>query len=443
MTKLTRPDAIVVGSGLSGLSCAYRLAAAGRKVLVLEASDVLGGRTASWVQDGMPVESGLHKFLGVYRELPRLLRDVGVRLNDMLTWVDEAAIHTPDGKLAVFGAAPYHRPLRTLWGALANNHLIPLRDKLRLAAMGVAGIRDYWRRPLELDRVSLAEYAAKFGVSSRVIQDVLLAMTSGVFFLPVEEYSAYATFSPMAEGLKRGMTFRIGAFKGGMTDVMIRPIVAAIEKLGGEVVAGSGVSELIVQGNRVAGVVSDKTEVFASDTVIATTLMPAQDLVRSAFSDHPSFQPMLSLPSVSAVTVQFELNAPALDSDRTNFSPTTLACFGEQSRTTFRETSGRLSCILYPPTELISASPEATASAAIQAASSLGIAPRVTRFRVVNHPNEFYAMRPGTEALRPTAETAIDGLWLAGDYTRQPFLASMEGATISGFRAAEAILAKS
>jgi len=388
----------------------------------------------------MPVESGLHKFLGIYRELPRLLRDVGVRLNGMLAWVDEVAIHSPSGKPAIFGAAPYHRPLKTLWGALANNDFIPARDKLRLAAMGVAGIRDYWRKPIELDRLSLAEYAAKFGVSSRVIQEVLLAMTAGVFFMPVEDYSAYATFAPVAEGLKRGMTFRVGAFKGGMTDVMIRPIVAAIEKLGGEIATASPVSQFMVEGNRVVGVVANNAEIAGSQVVLATALKSAQELVRAAFGDHPGFQPMLSLPGLSAVTVQFELREPALDSDRTNFSSTTLACFGEQSRTTFRETSGRLSCILYPPAEWIAAPPDAIASAAVHAASSLGISPRVKRFRVVNHPHEFYAMRPGTEALRPTARTAVEGFWLAGDYTRQPFLASMEGATISGLRAAKGIL---
>jgi hypothetical protein len=40
----------------------------------VEAGDVVGGRTASWVQDGMPVESGLHRFLGFYEELPAHLR---------------------------------------------------------------------------------------------------------------------------------------------------------------------------------------------------------------------------------------------------------------------------------------------------------------------------------------------------------------------------------
>src|SRR5947209_7825855 len=133
MTTPTMYDAIVVGSGLAGLSCAYRLSAAGRKVLVLEASDVLGGRTASWVQDGMPVESGLHKFLGIYRELPQLLRDVGAKLNGVVTWVDEMAIHSPQRRPAVFGAAPYNHPLKTLSGALFNNHLVPCSDKAKIA----------------------------------------------------------------------------------------------------------------------------------------------------------------------------------------------------------------------------------------------------------------------------------------------------------------------
>lgn len=197
---VSSPDTIVIGSGIAGLTAALYLAKKQRRVLVLEGSDMIGGRTASWIQDGMPVESGLHKFLGIYRELPAVLRLAGIDVNHMLTWVDEAAIVVPGGASGRFGAAPYHRPLGTLGGLLGNNRLIPPVQKLRLAAMLAKGLRDYWRRPLELDRISLADYAAKFGVSRQVTGDVLHAATAGVFFMPVEEYSAYATLrrSPKA-----------------------------------------------------------------------------------------------------------------------------------------------------------------------------------------------------------------------------------------------------
>src|SRR3712207_4963448 len=97
---------IVVGSGLAGLSCAIELLKRQCQVTLLESRDVLGGRTASWVDDGMPVESGLHKFLGVYRALPALLDEVGVELSDVLEWVDELEIHHPGGPNGRFITAP-------------------------------------------------------------------------------------------------------------------------------------------------------------------------------------------------------------------------------------------------------------------------------------------------------------------------------------------------
>ena len=49
----------------------------------------------------------------------------------------------------------------------------------------------------------------------------------------------------------------------------------------------------------------------------------------------------------------------------------------------------------------------------------------------------FYSLAPGNDHLRPEQETAVPGLALAGDYTRQKYLGTMEGAVVSGERAAE------
>jgi 15-cis-phytoene desaturase len=55
---------------------------------------------------------------------------------------------------------------------------------------------------------------------------------------------------------------------------------------------------------------------------------------------------------------------------------------------------------------------------------------------VVRHASEFYCLEPGSEVLRPFQRTSIPGLALAGDYTRQDHICSMEGAVVSGRRAA-------
>src|SRR5207249_3085990 len=126
---------------------------------------------------------------------------------------DAPVVGAGDGIHARFGAAPYHKPLRTLLGALGNNRLLRPWDKLRLLRMGLCGVADCARRPEELDRQNVADYARSFGLSDRVVHDFLHAMTAGVLFMPPQEFSAYAVFAPIVEGLKAGLTFRVGAFK--------------------------------------------------------------------------------------------------------------------------------------------------------------------------------------------------------------------------------------
>ena len=57
---------------------------------------------------------------------------------------------------------------------------------------------------------------------------------------------------------------------------------------------------------------------------------------------------------------------------------------------------------------------------------------------VVRHPSEFYLLEPRSEAKRPKQRTGVPGLTLAGDYTKQPLICTMEGAVIAGRLAAEA-----
>jgi 15-cis-phytoene desaturase len=121
-----------------------------------------------------------------------------------------------------------------------------------------------------------------------------------------------------------------------------------------------------------------------------------------------------------------------------------MCCFAEQSRTTFTRESGRLSAILYPPSEFIKMDPEHVLEKVYSDAESLNLPLRelARRYRIVNHKHDFYAMEPGTEEMRPPQKTPVPGLVLAGDYTKQPWSASMEGAVVSGRLAAEAVLAK-
>jgi uncharacterized protein with NAD-binding domain and iron-sulfur cluster len=65
---------------------------------------------------------------------------------------------------------------------------------------------------------------------------------------------------------------------------------------------------------------------------------------------------------------------------------------------------------------------------------------KIIHTTVVKIPNSIYREVPGSDAMRPVQQTPIRNLALAGDYTRQDYMASMEGAVRSGHLAAKALL---
>lgn len=65
---------------------------------------------------------------------------------------------------------------------------------------------------------------------------------------------------------------------------------------------------------------------------------------------------------------------------------------------------------------------------------------RLDKAHVVKEIRATFSPAPGLESKRPEPATAIPNLFLAGDWTRSGWPATMEGAVRSGYRAAEAIL---
>jgi 15-cis-phytoene desaturase len=440
---MKRADVIIVGAGLAGLSCGFELSSRGRGVLLLEAGPVVGGRTSSWNKDGMLVESGLHRVLGFYSAFPDLLGRAGINVNDIVYWEDEVEIRLPDGRgNGVFGAAPLYRPFQTLAGALGNFELLSLTDRITLSTFFTAGLLEYFSNPGGLDQISVLDKARAAGVTENAIHNILIPLTSGLYFLPPERYSSYALFGTFGPYLPRILTLRVGAFLGGMTEVMARPIADAILRNGGEVRTRAKATRLLADGGRVRGVEVEGERIEAEHVVLAASLMPAQQLLRPAFGNHPWFQPMLRLPSMPSVTIQMELDRPSMPIDRTTFGPgTVLASFAEQSRTTFRQLPGRLSIILTPPEPFLAMEPAEILEITCRDAERLGVRvrDRIVDYRVIKLPADFYSLSPGTDALRPPQATPIPGLTLAGDYTRQQYLATMEGAVVSGRLAARAV----
>ena len=452
-------DVIVIGAGLAGLSAAFELADKGLKVLVLEAAPQVGGRTSDWTAGGMPVESGIHKFVGFYKEFPRLLKRAGLDLDDVFIYQDELEIRVAEGgdknsdpkkrrRSGRFGVSVLLRPIRTIGGALGNSELLSWRDKWQLSKFMIAGTIRFLRDRASLDLISVADYARRMGVSDNVINTVIFSLSSGLFFLPPERYSAYPFFALSWAAAKRSYASRIAVFRGGMTEVMARPLAEAVSRRGGMVLLETPADKVLIENHRVVGVAAAGKHHLASRVVLATQIAPAKRIIAASFGGAPSgdleLEKLMALPDMSGIAVQFELETPGLPDDHIIFGANSnLGTFAEQSHTTYQSSAGRISTFLTPTEPFMEKSDEAIVAAVVSDLKRLGVDVdgRVQKSAVVRHPSEFYLLEPGSEALRPRQRTSIRGLALAGDYTKQDYICSMEGAVVSGRLAAESVQA--
>ncbi len=78
MNETSQAEVIVIGSGISGLTCAYRLQEAGRSVLLLEKAPRFGGAIRSARDGEWLIEAGPNSTLETTPLLTALIRDAGV-----------------------------------------------------------------------------------------------------------------------------------------------------------------------------------------------------------------------------------------------------------------------------------------------------------------------------------------------------------------------------
>lgn len=119
-------DAIIVGSGLAGLSCAKHLARQGFSFLIVEAEDAVGGRVRSDYVNGYTLDRGFQVLLTAY---PEAASTLDYKSLDLKPFLPGALIN--DGKYFIRLSDPFKDPSCLLSMMVSN--IASLADKLRVA----------------------------------------------------------------------------------------------------------------------------------------------------------------------------------------------------------------------------------------------------------------------------------------------------------------------
>ena len=436
-------DVIVIGGGLSGLSTAADLASRGLSVLVLERHQHFGGRAYSFIDEGTgeEIDNGQHLMMGCYHETRWLLRTVG---SDHLATL-QPNLHI-DFRCPESGAASLHcpslpGPLHLLAGLLSLKTL-SLYDRLKLLRVG----REIQKPPETIEpsiaALTVHQWLDSLGQSELNKKYLWNIIAVGSLNGDPKDVSAvlfYRVLRAAFLGGRENSSFLIP--RVGLSRLLDEPISRYVQSKKGNVLRGCAVETLIFEGPRVKAVhCSDGLDREAAAFVSAVPwyalagLLPANEPATRA-ADHMTASAILS--------INLWFDAPIMDEDFVALLDSTMQwVFNISKIRGVSASSGQhLTLIVSSADRLVDK--EAGELVALAVDDLRSVFPRVGTARVVRsivlkEKRATFSQRPDVEPLRPSCITSMENLFLAGDWTNTGYPATIEGAVMSGRKAAAA-----
>jgi len=416
------PKVLIAGGGLAGLSAAAALGGAGFEVDLFEARGFLGGRATSYAvpassgEEAETIDNCQHILLRCCVNLLDFYRRLGVR--DRIKFYREFYFIEPGGRISVLSRgrlpAPFH-----FTGSFWRMHCLTRADKTGIARALLALRRERTRRR-DLDRISMLDWLLQKRQTPHAIDRFWRQVLVSAVNEDLDRMAARHGF----QVFWLGFLARSDSYEMGVPAVPLGELYA-VDKwkaLGSvRIHFRSPVERIDECGFLVGG------QVHTADQYICALpfeRLPAVGLPAPDFEHSP----------ITGVHLWF-------DREVTNLPHATL--LDRTMQWMFNKDSGRyLQLVVSASRDLTPLSRQEIIEIAI---GDLRLYfPRVRdakvlKAHVVKEQRATFSAAPETEHLRSAPQSMLPNLFLAGDWTRTGWPATMEGAVRSGYRAAEEV----
>ena len=408
---------MIVGGGLAGLAAAAALGSIGFEVELHEARPFLGGRTTSFPlnpaeEDSEHIDNCQHVLLRCFTNLLDFYRRVGVE--EMIRFHDRLYFVRPGGATDVLKPGRLPAPAHLL-GSLLGFKGLNFADKLSIFRALGAMRRE--RNRADLDTVTMADWLASKGAARNAVERFWRPILVSALNEDPERGSARPAFQVFLEGL---MATR-DSYEMGIPAVPLGELYSA------------GSAERF--GERVRFHLRSPVERIDPDDRAADFYISAVPFERVN-----ALVPQLALPlekfehsPITGVHLWFDREVTELPHavllDRT-------------MQWMFRKSAHYVQCVVSASRSLVPLSREEIIETARRELGEFFPAARdakLVKAHVIKEARATYSIAPGLEAHRPPAATRFPNVFLAGDWTRTGWPATMEGAVRSGYLAAEAV----
>jgi zeta-carotene desaturase len=477
----------IVGAGLAGMVAAMDLADAGHDVEMFEVRPYVGGKVSSWLDgDGNHIEMGLHVFFGCYYNLFGIMKrtesfDYGLRIKDHIhTFVNEG------GKLGALDFQfPIGAPISGLQ-AFAKTEQLEIPDKidnaLRLGTSPIVralfdfdGGMDMVR---DLDDITFTEWFTQLGGKRGSLDRMWDPIAYALGFIDCDHISARCMLTIFMLFAIRTEASVLRMLEGSPQTYLHDPIIKYLTDRNVKINLSTGCREIVHEVDeegkptRVTGIrVGQRGTAEEFDVVVAALDVPGiKKVLPSNFRKYPMFDNIYNLDTVPIATVQVRFNGwvTELDSiprmldiagdqsdgkgggiDNLLYSADAeFSCFADLAVTSpgeyYKEGEGSLIQAVFDE-RAFGRKDEQIVQDCIDQLNSLFPSSKkleCTWSSVVKLGQSLYREKPGQDKFRPRQATPVSNFFLAGSYTYQDYLDSMEGATRSGLMVADEIIAR-
>jgi squalene-associated FAD-dependent desaturase len=451
-------DVIIMGGGVSGLSAAVELSARGAKVLLLEQKPRLGGRTYSYVDrtTGDVVDNGQHLLMGCYHQTRLYLDLIGSsHLATLQKNLHIEFVHPRYGHAAL-SCPPLPAPIHIL-GGLLRLRTLPFADRLQLLRVGwslVAGINEHELAPLTVD-----EWLRALGQSSlnrNYLWDIIAIGTLNDRPGTVSALLFYRVLRAAFLHKRENASLLIP--RAGLSELLVEPAVRFIQDHGGHVRTGAGVERVEFGTRRVNSVLAGNKRWKAGSYISAIPwyalgpLLPAAGI--SSLRPSGLSQVLLSefQPSpIMTINVWFDREVmeeefvAVLDCHvQWVFNRSAMVSMRSGGKDDAHGRKGRqyLACVISGAQEYLRWNKEKLVAVVTEELRTLfprARAANVVHAVVLKEKRATFSPRPAVERHRPGPHTEYRNLFLAGDWTDTGYPATIEGAVLSGKKAAECV----
>lgn len=426
------PSCLVVGGGLAGLSCAAALAQAGFDVTVFETKPFPGGRATSYELPGktgapVSIDNCQHILLRCCVNLLDFYTRLGAA--SQIEFFREFHFVEPGGRVSVLHAgklpAPFH-----FSGAFLRLGFLDSREKLAVGRALLA-LRRQWFRRDDLDRITMLDWLGEQHQPPRAIERFWRPVLVSAVNEELGRMAARHGFQVMYLGFLAGRD----TYEMGLPSVPLAQLYNAERWLRFERVKirfRTPVQRLSIAGDQVA------EAVLAGATAAADYYVSAVPFERL-----PALVPELKFDA--STWEHSPITGIHLWFDRPVTNLPHAALLDRTIQWMFNKSGGRhLQLVVSASRDLVAMEAGAIVALVLRELGEFFPAvsgAKLVRSHVVKEVRATFSARPGLEPARPPAATAVVNLFLAGDWTRTGWPATMEGAVRSGYAAAEAVTA--